>query len=243
VVVSTDAGNGSSFRFDGRSFVGLTLSPKTPFDDWLIALDGWIARSWIFTSRPIIIDFAKATPTRSQALELLSQIKARGLRVVAVDGVEQEWLNETNRPTPAGGSADRNEALKSGQATGQSPARIHAGSERSPDNSSGLLVELPVRSGQTIVHPNGDVTVLGSIASGAEVVAGGSIHIYGALRGRAIAGNGNNPKARLFCRHFEPELVAINGLYCTAEEVDPALLKHPVQAWLEGNTINMSIME
>jgi septum site-determining protein MinC len=116
-------------------------------------------------------------------------------------------------------------------------------SGQSPAGPAGLMIEQPVRSGQTIVYPEGDVTILGSIASAAEVIAGGSIHVYGALRGRAIAGNQDNPKARLFCRHFEPELIAINGLYCTAEEIDPSLLKQPVQAWLDGNTINMAVME
>jgi septum site-determining protein MinC len=161
-----------------------------------------------------------------------------------VDGVDQGWLDEANRSMPASAGATVGDSRKSGEAAGQSPARMQDRSdEQSSDQPSALLIEQTVRSGQTIVHPNGDVTVLGSIASGAEVIAGGSIHVYGALRGRAIAGNENNPKARLFCRRFEPELVAINGLYCTAEEVDPTLLKHPVQAWLDGNTINMSVME
>jgi len=240
VVLSIDVHIGSSFRFDGRSFVGLVLSPKTPFNDWLTALDGWIGRSWIFTSRPIIIDFSKVTPTPTEVLQLLAQIKSRGLRVVAVDGVDQDWLAETSI-SPSCGSG----ALASPE-SGES--LMHGPTEKKPpglsaDKPAGLMIEQSVRSGQVIVYPEGDVTVLGSIASGAEVVAGGSIHIYGALRGRAIAGNQDNPKARLFCRHFEPELVAISGLYCTAEEIDPALLEQPVQVWLDGNTINMSVME
>lgn len=236
--MSADAQSGSSFRFDGRSFVGLVLSPKPPFDEWIAALDGWIARSWIFTSRPIIIDFSKTASTRPQVSHIVSEIKARGLRIVAVDGIDQEWLAETNASAPAGGSVP---PQQSGETAGQSSNGTR--SEPSANKPASLLIQQSIRSGQTIVHPEGDVTVLGSIASGAEVVAGGSIHVYGALRGRAIAGNENNPGARLFCRYFEPELVAINGLYCTAEEVDPALLKHPVQAWLEDRTINMSVMD
>ena len=231
--MSIDVHIGSSFRFDGRSFVGLVLSPKTPFDEWLAALDGWIGRSWIFTSRPIIIDFSKTTPSRQEVSQLLAQVKARGLRIVAVDGVDQDWLAGTNI-SPSCNAGE----------TGLDSPQSNAGLlEPSPTKPAGLMIEQSVRSGQVIVYPEGDVTVLGSIASGAEVVAGGSIHVYGALRGRAIAGSQENPKARLFCRLFEPELVAINGLYCTAEEIDPALLKQPVQVWLNGNTINMSVME
>ena len=75
--------------------------------------------------------------------------------------------------------------------------------------------------------PDGDVSVLGSVASGAEVVAGGSIHIYGTLRGRAMAGSMGNPRARIFCQKIEAELVAINGYYRTAEEINAKLRGRP----------------
>ena len=76
--------------------------------------------------------------------------------------------------------------------------------------SNSLLLESPVRSGQSIFS-EGDVTVLGSVASGAEIVAGGSIHVYGALRGRAMAGSNGNATSRIFCQKIEAELLAING--------------------------------
>jgi septum site-determining protein MinC len=98
-------------------------------------------------------------------------------------------------------------------------------------------VESPVRSGQAIFHPDGDVTVLGSVGSGAEVMAGGSIHIYGTLRGRAMAGTSGNRQARIFCRQLEAELLAIDGCYRTAEDLDPELRTKPVQAWLADETL------
>lgn len=242
--MSVDAQSLSSFRFDGRSFVGLVLSPKTPFDDWLSALDDWIGRSWIFTSRPIIIDFSKAVPTRTQFTDLLAKLRERSLRVVAVEGVDQEWLSGLPGLGPGGIEAVANsDDTNVGNAETGDAKQSSPGLQLASAKPSGLLIENHVRSGQVIAYPDGDVTVLGSISSGAEIVAGGSIHVYGTLRGRAIAGNEDNPRARLFCRRFEPELVAINGLYCTAEEVDPALLTKPVQAWLEGGTINMSIID
>jgi len=70
-----------------------------------------------------------------------------------------------------------------------------------------------VRSGQSVIFPEGDVTVLGSVGSGAEIVAGGSIHIYGTLRGRAMAGVNGNPAARIYCQKIEAELLAIDGYY------------------------------
>ena len=102
-----------------------------------------------------------------------------------------------------------------------------------------LLLDSPVRSGQSIFS-EGDVTVLGSVASGAEIVAGGSIHVYGALRGRAMAGSSGNATARIFCQKIEAELLAINGYYQTAEEIDGALRNRPAQAWLEGTSIKIT---
>ena len=102
-----------------------------------------------------------------------------------------------------------------------------------------MLIEGPVRSGQSILFPSGDVTVIGSVASGAEIVAGGSIHVYGALRGRAIAGFNENPDARIFCHRLEAELLAINGYYSTAEELEPKLRQRSVQAWLEHDAVKL----
>ena len=93
---------------------------------------------------------------------------------------------------------------------------------RQPRRKPSLLIDHPVRSGQSIVFEKGDVTVVGSVASGAEVIAGGSIHVYGALRGRAIAGLTGNNRARIFCRRLEAELLAIDGVYQTADDMERA---------------------
>ena len=86
-----------------------------------------------------------------------------------------------------------------------------------------LMIEDRVRSGQSVVFMEGDVTVLGSVGSGAEIVAGGSIHVYGALRGRALAGATGNARARIFCRRVEAELLAIDSYYRTADEIEDSL--------------------
>ncbi|WP_048436215.1 septum site-determining protein MinC, partial [Methylobacterium platani] len=112
-----------------------------------------------------------------------------------------------------------------------------------PRKPNSLVLETPLRSGQSVYHPEGDVTVMGSVASGAEILAGGSIHVYGALRGRAIAGAGGNPRARICCRKFEPELIGIDGLFRTADTTDPKLRKKAVQVWLEGETLRMAALD
>jgi septum site-determining protein MinC len=84
--------------------------------------------------------------------------------------------------------------------------------------------------------------VLGSVASGAELVAGGSIHVYGTLRGRAMAGSHGNSRARIFCNKIEAELLAIGGYYLTAEAIDQ-FPKGPVQAWLEGDAVKIATLD
>jgi septum site-determining protein MinC len=106
-----------------------------------------------------------------------------------------------------------------------------------------LVIEQSVRSGQSIVFRDGDVTVIGSVGSGAEIIAGGSIHVYGALRGRAFAGTAGDAGARIFCNNLDAELLAINGLYRVADSLDSSLRGRPVQAWLEGKAIAMAPLE
>jgi septum site-determining protein MinC len=84
------------------------------------------------------------------------------------------------------------------------------------------------------------VTVVGSVSSGAEIVAGGSIHIYGTLRGRAMAGINGNSAARIYCHKIEAELLAIDGYYRTAEDIDAALCDRPMQVWLQGDIVHIA---
>jgi septum site-determining protein MinC len=106
-----------------------------------------------------------------------------------------------------------------------------------PEAEPGLVHALPVRSGQQVFAANRDLTVLAPIGAGAEVVADGSIHVYGALRGRALAGASGFTGARIFCREFHAELVAIAGQYKVLDDVPKALHGKAVQIWLDNNDI------
>ncbi len=103
----------------------------------------------------------------------------------------------------------------------------------------GLMQLQPVRSGQQIYAQNKDITVMASVGAGAEVIADGSIHIYGALRGRALAGANDNIHARIFCREFHAELVAIAGHYKVLEEIPKNLLGKAVQIYLEKDQLRI----
>jgi septum site-determining protein MinC len=80
----------------------------------------------------------------------------------------------------------------------------------------------PVRSGQQVYAENSDLIVLAPVSSGAELIADGCIHVYGVLRGRAIAGATGNPQARIFCKRLEADLVAIAGIYMVADQIPKA---------------------
>ncbi len=112
-----------------------------------------------------------------------------------------------------------------------------------PATAAPLFVNSPVRSGQSISHLEGDVTVIGSVSSGAEVIAGGSVHIYGTLRGRVMAGAHGEMRSRIFCRRLEAELLAVGGVYITADEIDASVRSQAVQAWLENETVKIARLD
>lgn len=103
---------------------------------------------------------------------------------------------------------------------------------RGSGGQPGQIQSAPVRSGQQVYAENRDLTVLTAVGAGAEVIADGSIHIYGPLRGRALAGAQGNTQARIFCREFQAELVAVAGHYKVLEDIPKELRGRPVQVWL-----------
>ena len=104
-------------------------------------------------------------------------------------------------------------------------------------NAIGQIHDKPVRSGQQVYARGRDLILTALVGNGAEVIADGSIHIYGALRGRALAGAQGDANARIFCREFHAELVSIAGQYRVFEDIPPDLRGQPVQAWLEGDKL------
>ena len=100
------------------------------------------------------------------------------------------------------------------------------------------LITTPIRSGQQIYAPDGDVTVIGSVSNGAEILADGNIHIYGPLRGRALAGINNNTQARIFCSSLEADLISIAGQFKISENIEQKFWKKSVQIQLfEGKLL------
>jgi septum site-determining protein MinC len=215
-------------RMRGRSYVAFVFCPVVPIVVWLDEIDATLARSpGFFVGKPVVLDLSAVDLSQTAIAHVVTSLEQRNIRVLGIEGVDAAQLTTSMPPLLTGGRQcvlTQNEPKKP---------------EPKPKPMS-LLLESPVRSGQSVVFTEGDVTVLGSVGSGAEIVAGGSIHIYGTLRGRAMAGVNGNSAARIYCQKIEAELLAIDGYYQTAEEIDATLRNRPAQAWLEGDIMKIT---
>jgi septum site-determining protein MinC len=235
VTSATEANH--SIRFCIRSYIAFVLAPEAPLIEWLAKLDNWTrTSSGFFVDRPVVLDLGAVKLGQPGLRHLLDQLVERKIRVIGLEGATDSQLDASLPPLLTGGRATERQCAPA-TAKAQAPAL-----PASPDTAS-LLIETPIRSGQTVVFPHGDVTVLGSVASGSEIVAGGSIHVYGTLRGRAMAGSQGNDRARIFCSRNEAELLAINGYYRTAEEWEAEIRCQPVQSWLEDGVLMVAPLE
>lgn len=128
---------------------------------------------------------------------------------------------------------------------------VDDGSDDAPDDSSGdaegegyvprlRVVQRPVRSGQQIYCPDGDIVVMQQTSAGSELLAGGSVHVYGALRGRVLAGVQGDKTARIFCQHLEAELLSIAGRYRLLDDIEEDLKGQAVMVYLEGEKLKIT---
>jgi septum site-determining protein MinC len=252
-----------SIRFHGRSYHAMVLAPEPPMANWLAELDAWLERSpGFFFGRPAVLDVAVLQPGKQGLTELLQNLAERNIKVMGIEGAEPSWLDFAMPPlllsgrqasvipgdNPPGAADAPAPAPFSDPAPDAAAPLFNAPSPAgdltpavtaTPQHPNSLLMDSSIRSGQCIVHPEGDVIVVGSVASGAEVIAGGSIHIYGTLRGRAIAGS-RDARARIFCRKLEAELLSIDGLYMVADDMPAHLRGQQIQVWLDGDSMMMA---
>ena len=229
-----------SIRIKGRSFLAVVLSPEQPLDVWLERLDDLAARSaGFFLSRPVVLDVAELKLDKAGLKALLAELFSRNVAVMGIEGARPSMIEPGMPPALKGGKAASDVEVGPVElaTVGVVEAPVTAPVTEIRSVVQSLMISEPVRSGQSIIFPEGDVTIVGSVASGAEVIAGGSIHIYGALRGRAMAGSLGNASARIFCKKLEAELLAIDGVYKVAEDIDPKFRGQAVQLWLENDTI------
>ncbi len=145
-------------------------------------------------------------------------------------------------PLRAVGGAETEPAPPPAETAPAPPATAEAAPR--PDFSgsgrAAMLVTEPVRSGQRIYAQGADLIVTATVNAGAEIIADGNIHVYGALRGRAVAGAADDATARIFALNFDPELVAIAGYYAVREGLGDAPIGKPTQVRLEGEEMRFA---
>lgn len=214
------------------------LAPEQPVADWLGVLSAEMARApEFFAGRPAVVDLSLVPP--AEAVSLITELRGRGVRVIGVEGLTESGPGSWGLPPMLSGGRDHRLAeTPEASAPHAEPVPI----SEAPLPPPSLVIDRPVRSGQTVVFESGDVTIIGSVASGAEIVAGGSVHVYGALRGRAIAGLLEGRGARIFCGRLEAELLAIEGVYRTADEMTQAIQGRAAQAWLEDGELRLAAL-
>lgn len=211
----------------------------------------------LFARAAVVLDFGglTRTPDAETARALVDALREAGVLPVALayGTTEIERLSEQlGLPLLAKFRAQYERADGAPTEAAAPPRR-----ERAPDpppapaqaatpaatGQPGLVQATPIRSGQQVYADGRDLTVLSAVGAGAEVIADGSIHIYGALRGRALAGAQGFEQARIFCREFHAELVAIAGHYKVSEDIPAALLGKPVQVWLENGQLRIEAQD
>jgi septum site-determining protein MinC len=219
----------------GRSFTAVVLRVTTaPDAAFFEALDTLMRQApHFFVNAPLVLDVEQAQDLDEKAdfLKLVRQLRARKLTAVGIQGATPEQgvaAFGAGLMTLQGG---REASLERGARP--VPAEV----KPAPEPAASLLVTEPVRSGQRIFADRGDLIVMAAVSSGAELIAHGNIHIYGPLRGRALAGVNGDRTARIFCQSLEAELIAIAGLYRTSDDLGPAVRQTRVQAFLQDDTL------
>ena len=199
-----------------------------------------------FARMPVVLSLPEALPDLAQVRDVL---RAADLIAVGVLDAGDDAVAEAARvaglgmiAAPARGAPE----VDLGPAAGKTAAADGPDEDATPPAAAktpGRLVTKPVRSGQQIYARGGDLVVAASVSEGAEVLADGHIHIYGALRGRALAGASGDVDARIFCRRFEPDLVAIAGCYKVADAIDEKMRAKTVQVRLDNDNLSIELQE
>jgi septum site-determining protein MinC len=220
------------FQLRGRLFTAIVLELAADTDDaFYAALDAKLKQSGAFFAHvPLVLDLEKAQGRAIDFKLLVLEMRTRRLMLIGVQNASAEQKRMAQLAgliaLGAGREVSPEEAMRAGAAA-SGPAR----------GATKVIAE-PVRSGQRIFADTGDLVIVGAVSSGAEVIARGNVHIYGALRGRALAGANGDTKARIFCHSFEAELVAIGGVY-RSDDFESDLLKQRVQMFLDGDALRI----
>ncbi len=215
-------------EFKGRMMTLTVVRVSQPHLDILAGqLETQLSRSpGFFAGLPLLLELAGEQVSLDGVVELM---RRHGLTPVAV-----------YRPSAAQAKAARAAGLgviDDQRAPREMPADS-AGASKAARAPARIVTE-PVRSGQQIYARGGDLVIVNTVSAGAEVIADGCIHVYGALRGRALAGVQGDATARIFCRDMGAELVSVAGVYKVAEDIKETVRGRCVQVYRDGDKLKI----
>jgi septum site-determining protein MinC len=193
-----------------------------------------------FLHTPVVVDLGALADSDGEVgfPQLVGLLRGLGMIPIGVRGgttaqheaaqaMELAILSDGARPKGKGGG----DPLPAASETPQPPpARVETGP---------TLITRPVRSGQRVYAAGGDLTVVAAVSSGAELMADGNIHVYGALRGRVMAGLKGRTDARIFCQDLQAELISVAGHYRVSENIPASLKGQRVQIFLDHEVLRI----
>ncbi|SES18860.1 septum site-determining protein MinC [Halopseudomonas bauzanensis] len=202
-----------------------------------------------FQDTPVLISLEKLDDNLdiSGLIALLRICRDHGLQPVALRGAEQfRPLAQQASLVLLPPGRNRDKIIEAPEPAPQpvaQQAEVASVSAPQPaDTTPTRVITEPVRSGQQVYARGGDLVVLAPVSAGSELLADGHIHVYGPLRGRALAGVRGDTRARIFCQSLEAELVSVAGQYKVAEDLRRQQWKEAVQISLEGDILKIAAL-
>lgn len=190
----------------------------------------------LFRNMPIVLDLQNIDDStqRIDFIELSAVLRDHGLIPVGIcNGTET--VQQSALMSGLGSLA----GIKKSATPSQKPVTP---SPTPAVNEHALIIKQPVRSGQRIYAKNTDLIIQSSVSNGAEIIADGNIHVYGSLRGRAIAGAQGYEQARIFCQSLEAELVSIAGNYKLHDKLNIKDATGPIVVWLDEGQLSVDVL-
>lgn len=187
----------------------------------------------LFNKTPLVLDLSEIDPKKIDLTFLCQCLREKKLLPVAV----QTQHSSLATLAQAQGLAVLNASSNQDKTIAIETSLQDSFTQTEQVFAKSKLQTIPVRSGQQLVNKNGDLIVVASVSAGAELLSEGSIHVYGALRGRALAGIGGDKQARIFCHSLDAELVSIAGCYRLSDAIEPQ--PGPCQIYLKDEHIQV----
>ncbi len=185
---------------------------------------------------PVVLDCSNIQDELRSFMPFFSVLKKNHLYPIGVQG-SQNWLNQLANKE----SVPIYQASSAQDKSIEMPEKKSLVEEKPPTSEtlsrSTKVVTQPVRSGQQVVSKGADLVVISSVGHGAELLSDGHIHVYGPLRGRALAGIAGDRQARIFCTQLDAELVSIAGVYRLRESIP--VIDGPCQIFIQDDRIQI----